>query len=155
MQMMLQLCPAAVADYPLLASIGHEAFHADKLAYGKGPEIYENPAFLLPILAREDDTLRKLMVGEETIGFVLTYSRTDTSRWVGCLCLLPAWQGKGYGSQALRLVEDAYPQAMQWGLDTPAASEQNVRFYQRAGYQVVTYSEAFPGFTLAVLEKRR
>ena len=153
--MRLQLCPATVADYTLLATIGHEAFHADKLAYGKGPEIYENPACLLPILAKEDDTIRKLAVGEEIIGFVITYTRTDTSRWLGCLCLLPSWQGKGYGSQALQLVEDAYPQAIQWGLDTPAASARHLQFYERAGYRVIAHTEAFPGFTLAVLEKRR
>jgi len=154
MQTQLRLLIATPADYPALAAIGHEAFHADKLAYGQGPRVYEQPDFLLPLLENGNGNIRKLMVEEEIIGLVITSEKTPNARWLGCLCLLPAWQGRGYGSQALRLVEATYPEVRQWGLDTPAASEQNRRFYERAGYRVIGESEPMEGFKLLVFEKR-
>lgn len=150
----LELLPAVQADYPTLAAIGREAFRADALAYGKGPDIYENPAFLLPLLRDEPGCVRKLAAGGQIIGLIVTYARTAASRWLGCICLLPSWQGLGYGLEAVRLLEAAYPDVRQWGLDTPAASEKNRRFYQKAGYRAVDESEPWPGFRLTVYEKR-
>lgn len=154
MQSTVLLIPATPADYPLLVRIGHEAFHADKLAYGRGPDLYENPAFLLPLLERGDDRVRKIVVGQETVGLMITSEKTPTARWLGCVCLLPAHQGMGYGMRAMQLIEQAYPHVCQWGLDTPAGSVRNRRFYERAGYRVVGESEPWPGFTLLAFEKR-
>ena len=150
----LRLLPADITDYAALAVVGHEAFHADKLAFGEGPDIYENPKFLQPLLARGDGTVRKLVLGEITVGVIITFEKTSFSRWLGCICLLPSCQGNGYGSQAIRLIEQAYPSVRQWGLDTPAGNLRNRRFYEQAGYQVVGQTELREGFTLLVFEKR-
>ena len=150
----LQLLPADMTDYAALAVVGHEAFDADKLTFGEGPDIYENPRFLQPLLARGDGTVRKLVMGEVTVGVIVTFEKTSFSRWLGCICLLPSCQGKGYGLQAMRLIEQAYPSVRQWGLDTPAGNPRNRRFYERAGYQVVGQTELWEGFSLLVFEKR-
>lgn len=154
MEINLQLIPASEPDYPLLAVIGREAFAADKLAYGEGPEIYENPAFMLPLLRKADGSVRKLTADGELIGLVITYEKTETARWLGCICIHPAWQGRGYGLQAIRLLEAAYPAATQWGLDTPSASLKNRRFYEKAGYRATGEYEPREGFRLTLFEKR-
>ena len=154
MQTTAKLNLATPADYPVLAYIGHEAFHADKLAYGQGPRVYEHPEFLIPLLETGDVPVYKLVVGTETVGFAITSAKSETSRWLGCLCILPEHQGKGYGSQTLRLLEQAYPAVCQWGLDTPAASEKNRSFYERAGYCVIGESSPMEGFQLLTFEKR-
>jgi len=150
----LRLQPATPEDYDTLCDIGHRAFHADKLAYGQGPGLYEDPTFLLPMLAAADDTVCLLMAGDTAIGITITYQRTPTSRWLGCLCLLPEWQGMGYGGAALRLLEATYPETCQWALDTPAASVRNRHFYEKAGFSEVERTVTDTGFELIVFEKR-
>ncbi|HNW85587.1 MAG TPA: GNAT family N-acetyltransferase [Candidatus Limiplasma sp.] len=150
----LELLPATPEDYAMLAAVGHEAFLIDKLTYGEGPDIFENPRFLIPLLARADGAVQKLTLNGEIIGVVVTFEQTPVARWLGCICLLPAHQGKGYGQTALRLLEQAYPTVRQWGLDTPEGNPRNRRFYEHAGYRVTGRSEVRPGFTLLVFDKR-
>ena len=149
----LRLLPATPADFDILRDIGHQAFEEDKLAYGQGPDIYENPDFLRPLLA-EDGVVRKLMAGDTPIGLTVTFMRTPTSCWLGCLCLLPTWQGRGLGGQALRLLEAAYPDVCQWALDTPAANPRNRHFYEKAGYREIERNMTDEGLELVVFEKR-
>ena len=150
----LALLPATAADYEALARIGHDAFHPDKLRFGQGPRVYEEPQFLLPLLAANVDTVHLLAAMGLTVGFTLSFPREPGYRWLGCLAIAPAWQNRGYGAQALRLLEAAFPETRRWGLDTPLVKENNRRFYERAGYVPVDTSEPYPGFTLIVYEKR-
>ncbi len=150
----LTLLPATPLDYDTLARIGHDAFHPDKLRFGQGPRVYEEPQFLLPLLTGNVDTVHKLVVQGQTIGFTLSFPREAGYRWLGCLAIAPACQSRGYGAQAIALLEAAFPQVHRWGLDTPLAKEENRRFYERAGYVPIGRSEPFAGFTLVVFEKR-
>lgn len=154
MKLPLTLAPATPADYPTLAQAGREAFAADKQRYGIGPSIYENPAFLLPLLAKNDGTVQKLLAGETLIGVAITIETAPGTRRLGCLCLPPKWQGRGYGAQALQLLEAMYPTAKTWMLDTPADSERNRHFYEKAGYRVVGESTPPGAPTLVLLEKQ-
>ena len=149
----LRLLPATPADFSTLRDIGRQAFHEDKLAYGQGPDIYENPDFLRPLLLAEG-VVRKLTVADTPIGLTITFLRTPTSCWLGCLCILPAWQGRGLGGQAIRLLEAAYPDVCQWALDTPAANPRNRHFYDKAGYREVERTMTDGGLELIVFEKR-
>lgn len=149
----LRLLPATPADFDTLRDIGHQAFAEDKLAYGQGPDIYENPEFLRPLLS-EGGVVRKLMREDTPIGLTVTFRRTPTSCWLGCLCILPAWQGRGLGGQALRLLEAAYPEVCQWALDTPAANPRNRHFYEKAGYREIERDVTDEGLELVVFEKR-
>lgn len=150
----LALLPAAPSDYDTLARIGHDAFHPDKLRFGQGPRVYEEPQFMQALLEGNVDTVHKLVVAGQTIGFTLSFPREAGYRWLGCLAIAPAWQNRGYGAQAIALLEAAFPQVRRWGLDTPLAKQENQRFYERAGYVPIGRSEPFAGFTLVVFEKR-
>ncbi|MCE5344194.1 MAG: GNAT family N-acetyltransferase [Eubacteriales bacterium] len=154
MEPALRLTHAVPADYPSLASAGREAFEADKRRYGVGPSIYENPSFLLALLKKEDGTVQKLLAGNTLVGVVITFETAPDTRRIGCLCLPPAWQGRGYGSEAIRLLEAAYPAVKRWTLDTPADSERNRHFYEKAGYQVVGESCAPGAPALVLFEKQ-
>jgi GNAT superfamily N-acetyltransferase len=150
----LTLLPAALSDYETLARIGHDAFHPDKLRFGQGPRVYEEPQFMRALLADNVDTVHKLVAGGQTVGFALSFPREAGYRWLGCLAIAPAWQNRGYGARAIALLEEAFPAVRRWGLDTPAAKADNRRFYERAGFVPVGQSEPYAGFTLIVFEKR-
>ena len=149
----LRLQLAISADYDTLARIGHDAFHPDKLHFGQGPRVYEQPEFMLPLLADNADTVHKLVLDGQTVGFTITFPREAGYRWLGCLAIAPAWQRRGFGLQAIVLLEAAFPTVRRWGLDTPAAKPENLRFYTRAGFVAIGQSEPYPGFTLTVFEK--
>ena len=151
--MPLTIPPAEPADYPVLAAIGRLAFQADKEKYGLGPAIYENPSFLLPLLQKGDSSVRKLVADGETIGVLITRPVEPGVMHLGCLCVLPSHHSMGYGSQALRMLEQACPAARRWELDTPAASVKNRRFYEKNGYRVVNDTHLDQGPDLVVLAK--
>ena len=150
----LALLPSTPLDYDTLARIGHDAFHPDKLRLGQGPRAHEEPQVIQALLRDNVDTVHKLVVQGQTIGFTLSFPREAGYRWLGCLAIAPAWQNRGYGAQAIALLEAAFPQVHRWGLDTPLAKEENRRFYQRAGFVPIGQSEPFAGFTLILFEKR-
>ncbi len=152
--MPLTIPPAEPADYPALAAIGRLAFQADREKYGLGPGIYENPSFLVPLLQKGDQSVRKLVVDGETIGVLITRPVEPGVMHLGCLCVLPSHHSMGYGSQALKLLEQAYPSACRWELDTPADSIKNRRFYEKNSFCVVKYTPMDQGPDLVVLEKQ-
>jgi GNAT superfamily N-acetyltransferase len=150
----LSIPPAAEADYPELAAAGRAAFQADKTRYGEGPSIYENPSFLLPLLAGGGGVVRRMVADGQTVGVIITFATGPDTRRLGCLCLPPEEQGKGYGTQAIRLLEAAYPDTKVWTLDTPADSARNRHFYEKNGYRIVGEADNETGPKLVLFEKR-
>ena len=48
---------------------------------------------------------------------------------VGCLCVIPEYQGKGIGTQAIRFVKSIYEDWERLTLVTPIDKKENVKFY--------------------------
>ena len=58
---------------------------------------------------------------------------------IGCLCIIPEYQGKGIGTQAVRFVKDHYDDWKHLTLVTPLYKRENVRFYtEKCGFQIVS-----------------
>ena len=53
---------------------------------------------------------------------------------IGAIFIDPLYQHKGYGKQAMLLIEDMYPKVKRWKLETPAESHGLHRFYESLGY---------------------
>ena len=53
---------------------------------------------------------------------------------LGAIFLNPSHQGKGYGRQAMQMIEASHPKAKTWKLVTPADSHGLHRFYESLGY---------------------
>lgn len=51
------------------------------------------------------------------------------------ICILPEFQGNGYAQSAIRLMEDLYPKASLWELDTIAQEEKLCYLYEKIGYR--------------------
>lgn len=51
------------------------------------------------------------------------------------ICILPEFQGNGYAQKAIRLMEDLYPKAGLWELDTIAQEEKLCYLYEKIGYR--------------------
>ena len=51
------------------------------------------------------------------------------------ICILPEFQGNGYAQKAIRLMEDLYPKAGLWELDTIAQEDKLCYLYEKIGYR--------------------
>lgn len=52
-------------------------------------------------------------------------------------CILPEYQGLGYGYRTLHMMEELFPDKKKWILGTPAYSLKNHYLYEKAGYHKV------------------
>ena len=51
------------------------------------------------------------------------------------ICILPEFRGKNYARQAISAMEQLYPEAKTWQLDTIAQEEYLCRLYESVGYR--------------------
>lgn len=70
------------------------------------------------------------------------------------ICVLPEFQGKGYGRSAMLELEKLYPEAITWKLDTIAQEAHLCRFYESLGYRKTEKTETVQaGMDLVFYEK--
>ena len=56
---------------------------------------------------------------------------------IGCLCVIPEFQGKGIGTQAIEFVKEFYKDWEVFTLITPADKLENVKFYsEKCGFNI-------------------
>ncbi len=89
-----------------------------------------------------DDKYYKIMYEDESLAGVLLLSTTGREHGrIDRLYILPEYQGKGIGSQALAIVESIYSKVKVWTLETTKFSPRNHYFYEKNGYQLVQEDE--------------
>jgi ribosomal protein S18 acetylase RimI-like enzyme len=58
---------------------------------------------------------------------------------VGCLCVVPEYQGKGIGTKAIKFVTSYYEDWNKFTLITPIDKTENVKFYtEKCGFEIVS-----------------
>jgi GNAT superfamily N-acetyltransferase len=60
--------------------------------------------------------------------------QTSTAR-VSPLFLQPAYRGQGFGTEVMRILEETYPQAAVWEVETILQEKKLCSFYERLGYR--------------------
>ena len=58
---------------------------------------------------------------------------------VGCLCVVPEFQGNGIGTQAIKFVTSLYDDWDKFTLITPIDKTENIKFYtEKCGFDIVS-----------------
>ena len=118
------------SDVETLFDIALRSFQVDYEKYGVYPPLIKikQNKFLPPLMFG-----RVILVDDRTIGgaFVLALGSKGE---LGAIFLDPQEQHKGYGKQAMLLIEHAYPKVRKWKLETPSDSYGLHRFYEELGY---------------------
>lgn len=86
------------------------------------------------------------------IGSIRGYVEGNTL-YIGKIIVHPDWQGKGYGGQLLRAIEQIYPNK-RYELYTSDKSTKNIGIYEHLGYIRFKEKTVEPGLNLVYLEKK-
>ena len=131
---MVTLRPAGLEDAGALLALQKQAFRAllEKYKdYGTNPAM--EPLSTMRRKLSERDYYFILSDGREA-GFI-GVRRDGDSLHITPIGLLPEYQGRGIGHEALALVEKLYPEDRRWTLGTILQEPGLCRFYESAGYR--------------------
>lgn len=122
-------------DANLLIDIYNASFYDDHVRYGMCPaygKTKEEMEFSI-----EDSTKYIVIKDDVPIGAISIFEEKEGYYYLGCLCVIPEYQGKGIGTQAFQYLLSVCPDWKQITLVTPADKEQNVKFYtERCGFNI-------------------
>ena len=132
---MIEFRNAEVADAELVRNIYDAAFYDDYVKYG------ECPAY-----GRTKEEMEQSIIDYPK--FLITYDgkpvgcisckELETGKYeVGCLCVIPEFQGRGIGTTAMGFAGSFYSDWKSFTLVTPVDKSQNVKFYkEKCGFDI-------------------
>ena len=133
--MEIEFREADITDAEILIEIYNSAFYSDFIKYGECPaygrtkeqmeqSIREFPKFLI-------------MCDTKPVGCISCKEMETGIYEVGCLCVIPEFQGKGIGTAAMQFAKSHFKDWKRFTLITPVDKEQNVRFYtEKCGFKI-------------------
>ena len=135
--MKIEYRKADIADAELLIEIYNSAFYSDYIkygecpAYGKTKEMMEKSIINYPKFIIFDN--------DKPVGCISCKQVEEGIYEVGCLCVVPEYQGKGIGTQAIQFVKSHCEDWDKFTLITPLDKEENVKFYtEKCGFDIVS-----------------
>ncbi|PEV97766.1 GNAT family N-acetyltransferase [Bacillus cereus] len=112
---------------------------ADVIDYNIQPPGYSSVEMMKYSIEELDSF--KVIADEEIIGGIIvtisgkSYGRMDR------IFVDPVYQGKGIGSQVIKLIEEEFPNIKIWDLETSSRQVNNHHFYKKMGYQIIFESK--------------
>ncbi|ODU55652.1 MAG: hypothetical protein ABT01_05680 [Clostridium sp. SCN 57-10] len=95
-----------------------------------------------------------IQLGSRCIGAMRVVRLHDGACRISPMFILPEFQGKGYAQQAIRNVEELYPGACRWELDTIKQEPKLCHLYEKMGYCAIGKEKVIqPGMTIIFFEK--
>ena len=125
---------AAADDAGLLVEIYNASFFSDYRRFGACPGYGKTVGMMEESIRLYPKHI--ILCDDKPVGCVSCHETGPQEYEIGCLCVIPEYQGKGIGTQAVRFVKDHYD----WKrltLVTPLYKRENVRFYtEKCGFQI-------------------
>ena len=139
--MMIEYRQAAIEDAERLIEIYNAAFYDDYLRYGSCPGYGKTKEMMEASIRRYPKYI--ILCDHELVGCV-SYTKLHEGVYeIGCLCIVPAYQGKGIGTQAIRFIKTLIGDWKKLTLVTPISKKQNVKFYtEKCGFHIVSTERA-------------
>lgn len=126
---------ADINDAELLINIYNAAFYSDYVkygecpAYGKTKEIMEKSIIEYPKFI--------ILCEGKAVGAISCKEIEKGIYDIGCLCVIPEYQGMGIGTKSFQFALSYYEDWEKFTLITPADKEENIRFYtEKCGFHI-------------------
>ena len=126
---------AKAEDAELLIGIYNAAFYRDYLKYGTCPGYGKTKEMMEKSIAESVKLI--ILCDEKPVG-VISCKQIEAKQYeVGCLCVIPEFQGKGIGTSAMEFIKTQYGSWKKFTLVTPVDKSENVRFYtEKCGFDI-------------------
>ena len=133
--MTIEYRPATKEDAELLVSIYDAAFYNDYLRYGTCPGYGNTKEYMQQSII--DFPKFVIVCDGRPVGCISCKALEKGIYEVGCLCVIPEFQGKGIGTAAMEFAKSYYQDWQRFTLITPADKSENVRFYtEKCGFAI-------------------
>lgn len=114
-------------DANLLIEIYNASFYDDYVLYGECPAYGQTKEQMEQSI--EDFTKYIVLNDNIPVGVLSFKDNGDGHYYLGCLCVIPEYQGLGIGTKAFQYMLSVCPDWKEITLVTPADKTQNVKFY--------------------------
>ena len=126
---------ATVEDANTLVEIYNRSCYDDYVRFG------ECPAYGRSIEQMEesinDYPKQIILYDNQPVGVISVENKGNGNYYLGCLCVIPEYQGKGIGSKAVKHFLEERNDWKRVELVTPVAKKENVKFYtQKCGFSL-------------------
>ena len=135
--MKIEYRKADIADAELLIEIYNSAFYSDYIKYGECPAYGKTKEMMEKSIIDYPKFI--ILYNSKPAGCISCKQVEEGIYEVGCLCVVPEYQGKRIGTQALQFVKSHYEDWDIFTLITPIDKEENVKFYtEKCGFDIVS-----------------
>lgn len=133
--MKIEYRKASLEDAELLINIYDASFYDDYLKYGSCPGYGLTKEKMEESINKYQKYI--ILCDNEPVGCVSCIKKEKGVYEVGCLCIIPKYQGKGLGTKAIQFVKTLYSDLKILTLVTPIDKRQNVKFYiEKCGFHI-------------------
>ena len=88
--------------------------------------------------------LYQAMIGKDIVGAAVIFpNEAMNSVYIGRLFIDSIYHRKGYGIRLMECIEQNYPSAEEFNLDTPGWNVRTNAFYKKLGYQIIKEDDGF------------
>lgn len=137
--MQIKFIRAGLEDADCLIDLRNRAFYSDFLQFGFCPAYgISNESMRQRITER---VVYLILCDEQPVGCISVRDCGEGHYHLGTLCVVPEFEHRGIGQQALKYVEAAFPDAVLWDLVTPVSKTRNHRFYMQSGFEITGETE--------------
>ena len=153
---MIRLERAGAEDLETIIAIQRASFKAvyDKYQDEYDPYLEDRERIKWKLVERPNSYYYFVKENEEKIGFLRIQTNEElTNAWLGTAAILPPYQGKGYGSKGLSLLEKEFPTITQWDLCTVLQDAGMVAFYEKNGYHQTHIEPEKEGMDMVYMKK--
>ena len=133
--MKIEYKPAVIEDAELLVNIYNASFYDDYVRYGSCPGYGQTKEMMEESIGKYLKHI--ILCDNEPVGCVSCIDLKNGVYEVGCLCVIPEYQGKGIGTNAIQFVKAFYKGWKKLTLVTPIDKKENVKFYtEKCGFRI-------------------
>ena len=135
--MKIEYRQATIEDAELLVNIYNASFYDDYVRYGSCPGYGQTKEMMEESIGKYLKHI--ILCDNKPVGCVSCIKLENGIYEIGCLCVIPEYQGKGIGTQAIRFIKILYEDWEKLTLVTPIDKKENVKFYaERCGFHIAS-----------------
>ncbi|MCR5649558.1 MAG: GNAT family N-acetyltransferase [Lachnospiraceae bacterium] len=133
--MTIEYRKAVLKDAELLINIYNASFYDDYLRYGSCPGYGKTKEMMEESISNYPKYI--IFCDNEPVGCVSSKMLEKGVYEVACLCIVPEFQGKGIGTQAIQFLKTLLEDWKRLTLVTPIDKKENVEFYtEKCGFHI-------------------